>query len=323
MSASIATCALGIGLPEASDNLNATVSVPTRAGSGETSCSIATKGVCSTALEQLPTSRVAPQARPTSHFAGLGFEKKSDTRRSGSLRRIVAAPLARAGHVPLLARGREHVVIHADHHGDEHDRIIEKVQLNPREDQLQDAAGHRLAPEIVMKRGLPDQQKMFNVMPELNPKGNHPPGVRNSGKALAKHPQADQHHQGVAVVQSFGLNQPRVPQPDKAICPRPRPSHDINLISLEKMFTPVRQHYKHKDLQTALVPARIELVGEAGVGPWLKMNIWNCMRYRHYGPPQKTNLKMRPRSHLCDQGVNNRIVLRANDSSSLGFRSGT
>src|SRR5580704_4400285 len=114
----------------------------------------------------------------------------------------MAAPLTGAGRVSL-SFGRKHVVIHRDHHRDEHDRVVEEMQLNPGENQLQDAARYRLTPEIMVSRSLPDQQKMLDVMPELNPKRNHPPGMRSSGKALAKNPEADQHHQGIAVVHSL------------------------------------------------------------------------------------------------------------------------
>jgi len=106
----------------------------------------------------------------------------------------------------MLTFRRKHVVVHTDHHRDEHDRVVKEVQFDPREDQLQNAARYWFSPKIVVKRGLPDQQKMLNVMPELNPERDHPPRVRNSGKALPEHPKTDQHHQGVAVVQGFGLD---------------------------------------------------------------------------------------------------------------------
>src|ERR1700722_17942447 len=105
---------------------------------------------------------------------------------SRSFCRVVAAPLACTGHVSMLPLGRKHVVIHGDDHGDEHDRVIEKMEFNPGKDQLQYAARHRLAPKIMVRGGLPDQQKMLDVVPELDPESDHPPGMGDSGKAFAK-----------------------------------------------------------------------------------------------------------------------------------------
>src|SRR5579864_1690983 len=82
----------------------------------------------------------------------------------GGLGQGVAAPLARASRVPLFTHWRKHVVIHSDNHRNEHDRVVKEVEFNPRKNQLQDAARHRLTPEIVVKGRLPDQQEMLNVV---------------------------------------------------------------------------------------------------------------------------------------------------------------
>src|SRR5579862_2489232 len=129
ISASIAMRAPVMGLPVASDNLRATVAGPTRAGSGEISCSIATTGDGSTCREQPAPSNIAAHANATSHLRGSYFRKLFDTPRSGSFCRIVAAPFARACRVSPLARRREYVVVHRDDHRDEHDRVIEKMEL--------------------------------------------------------------------------------------------------------------------------------------------------------------------------------------------------
>src|SRR5271166_6331829 len=138
---------------------------------------------------------------------------------------MVVPPGAAANHLLLLSLGGKHVVVHRDDHGDEYNRIVEKMQFYAREYQLQDTARHRLAPEVVMSRGLPDQQEMLDVMPELDYQGHGPPGPRSPGKSFAQHPEENQHHQGVAIVQGLGLDQPGVPQTQQAIGFRAWPSH--------------------------------------------------------------------------------------------------
>src|ERR1700678_495863 len=202
ISASIAIRAPVTGLAAASANLKVIVSAPTRGGSGEISCSIATEVGGSTGLEQPAISKIAAQ------LTRYRTEKRQNTFRSGSFCRLVAAPLAGAVSATVVTLWREHVIVHADHHGYEHDRVVKKMEFDPREDKLQHAAGYRLTPKIMVKRGLPDKQEMFDVMPELNPEGYHPPGMRPPGKTLAQHPNADEHDQGIAVVQRFCLDQP-------------------------------------------------------------------------------------------------------------------
>jgi hypothetical protein len=48
------------------------------------------------------------------------------------------------------------------------------VEFDARKDQLQYAARYQPAQSVV-ERGLPDQQEMLDVMPELNDKGCRPP----------------------------------------------------------------------------------------------------------------------------------------------------
>src|ERR1700686_5328499 len=112
----------------------------------------------------------------------------------------------------LLTYRRKHVVVHADHHWHKHDRVIEKVEFNTRNYQLQNAYRDRLAPKIVMHCRLRDQQQVFKVMPELNNQRSSPPLAGSSGEAFSQHPDADQHHQRITVMQNFRLNEPRIPQ---------------------------------------------------------------------------------------------------------------
>ena len=82
---------------------------------------------------------------------------------------MLTAPFASATRVPLLTLWRKHVVIHADHHRDKDNRVIEQVQLHTREKQLQYAAWDRLVPEVVVSCGLINEQEVLNMVPELDP----------------------------------------------------------------------------------------------------------------------------------------------------------
>src|SRR5271163_1352783 len=104
---------------------------------------------------------------------------------------FIIAPGAGARRLFLLVRGREHVIVHRDHHGNEDDRVVEEMEFDSREKKLQDATRYRLMPEIVVRCGLPDQQKMLDVMPELDPEGDHPPGMRNSGESFTEDPETN------------------------------------------------------------------------------------------------------------------------------------
>src|ERR1700730_2367053 len=113
---------------------------------------------------------------------------------SGGLYGLVVAPGARTNHLLLLGLRGEHVVVHRDDHGDEYDRIVKKMQFHAWEDQLQNTARHWLAPEIVVGRGLPDQQEVFDVVPELDHQSHCPPGPGPPGKSLAQDPNTGKHN---------------------------------------------------------------------------------------------------------------------------------
>src|SRR6185437_8800417 len=129
---------------------------------------------------------------------------------------VFTAPFAGAVRIPLLTRRREHVIVHADHHGNENNRVVEKMQFHAGEIQLQHAARYRLVPEVVMSGCLVDEQEVLNVMPELDHQSNRPPCERPAGKTFTEDPNSDQHYQSIAVVQGFGLNEPRPKQPKKS-----------------------------------------------------------------------------------------------------------
>jgi hypothetical protein len=77
------------------------------------------------------------------------------------------------------------VIVHGDDHGNENDRVIEEMQFNPGKEELEHVEGHWLAHEIVMQRGLANQEEVLNMVPELDPERDHPPGVAAACKSLA------------------------------------------------------------------------------------------------------------------------------------------
>src|SRR5580692_9085174 len=73
---------------------------------------------------ELPCEFSAPDRKPKSRRLGFGL-----------FRGLV--PGAGAGIVVRLSLGRENVVVHPNHHRNEHDRIVEKMQFHAREKELQ------------------------------------------------------------------------------------------------------------------------------------------------------------------------------------------
>jgi archaeosine synthase beta-subunit len=170
-------------------------------------------------------------------------------------------PCARALECPALLGGREQVVVHSDHHRDEHDRIVEEMKLDTRQPQLQHARGHWTAEQVVARGRLNDQQQVLDVMPELDAERHRPPPpIFHAGKPRTEDPQPNQHHQRVGVVQHFGLHQPWVEQPEHAERFRHRPAEHVDLKSLKKMFAPVRKDDDDEGTQGQLVVLTVQTV---------------------------------------------------------------
>src|SRR5579862_3529601 len=113
-----------------------------------------------------------------------------------------------------------------------------------------------------MNRGLRNQKQMLEVVPELDDECNRPPFASSAGKSLPQNPNANQHHQGIAIVQYFGLDEPRIPEAKYPVGFWPGPPHHVNLIGLDQMLAPVRQYNDHKYLQRSLMPHRVQFVIE-------------------------------------------------------------
>src|ERR1051325_2281121 len=95
-------------------------------------------------------------------------------------------PSAGASHPDGIARRWIHVVIHRNDHRDEHDGVVEQVQLDAREPDLSDARRDLAAKPEVMGVGLVEQNEMLEVVPELNNERRHPPLEGSTGESAAQ-----------------------------------------------------------------------------------------------------------------------------------------
>src|SRR5215207_9160221 len=78
---------------------------------------------------------------------------------------------------------------------------------------------------------------MLEMMEELNPQRNRPPQpVLVTGESRPQDPEAEQHHQRVAVVQRLRLDQPRIEIAEHAARFGDRPPKPINLVRLQQML---------------------------------------------------------------------------------------
>ena len=108
---------------------------------------------------------------------------------------------------------------------------------------------------------------MLEVMEELNAERDRPPAaIVGRAEPATQHPDAGQHHERVAVVEKLGADEPREHVAEGAMGHRDGPAHDVNLVHLEDVLGPVRQHDHHEDLQRALVPLAVQTFQEHNRG---------------------------------------------------------
>src|SRR6185369_14388877 len=74
----------------------------------------------------------------------------------------------------------------------------------------------RVEPVVVRKR-LPLQDRVFDVVPELNNQRDRPPLTRGSGKAFAEYPNSNEHYEGITVVQELSSDEPRKEETQHAV----------------------------------------------------------------------------------------------------------
>src|ERR1051326_7928309 len=165
---------------------------------------------------------------------------------------------AAARHSLGVTHGRVQMIVHPHRHRDENDRIVDEVQLDPRNPDLTDARRDRAAKEVMVRVRLIEQQRVLEMMPELDPEGDHPPAPGPSDESLSEHPKADEHDQGKDVVQSLGAHQPWVVHAEDAHRHWSRPTQVEHLVSLDDVLGPVEEHDAHERVQSRLVPAGIE-----------------------------------------------------------------
>src|SRR5580704_10973578 len=145
------------GFPPGSFNRRVIVSGPTWSGRGPISHSIATVDFdslgfphpgASAAATHAKISRILPPlnsrtfnpepCRSRRLVSSSSRSQRSagsfESRRAGLCQPLV--PGTRACIVVVFLIGRKHMVVHCDDHGDKHDRVVEKMQLNAREEEL-------------------------------------------------------------------------------------------------------------------------------------------------------------------------------------------
>src|SRR6185295_6243095 len=118
----------------------------------------------------------------------------------------------------------------------------------------------------MMCQRLPLQDRMLDVMPELDHERDRPPLPRRSGKTLSQRPNPDEHHDRVTIMQHFRTHEPRKEQTENAAGARPRPTEHINLVSLGEVLSPVREDDECKHVQRAFVPDAVQLFIETRIG---------------------------------------------------------
>ena len=74
-----------------------------------------------------------------------------------------------------LFGGREHVEVHRHDHRDEHDGVVEQVQLDARHPELHEAGRHRPIEQVLPEQILGLQQQVLDVMEELDRERDRPP----------------------------------------------------------------------------------------------------------------------------------------------------
>jgi archaeosine synthase beta-subunit len=153
------------------------------------------------------------------------------------------------------------MVVHADHHRNEYDRVVEEMQFDAWEPQLQNARRNRPSEQVVPDRRLNNQQQVFDVMPELNAERNRPPAaICHAGKPGPERPQPNQHHERIAVVENFGFHEPRIIQAEQTQRFGHWPSEHVNLKRLEEMLAPMREHDDREYPQRELVILTVQPV---------------------------------------------------------------
>ncbi len=140
----------------------------------------------------------------------------------------------------VAVRGRwAHVQVHRHDHGDENECVVEKVKLHSRDNQLRNACGDVASEEVGAGRGLPNQQKVLEMVPHLNGEGGVPPSPRLADKARTQQEEPDKHDDRIRVVKELRCDEPRKRQTEKAPGFRALPPENKHLHGLGDVLNPV------------------------------------------------------------------------------------
>src|SRR6266540_2302162 len=155
-----------------------------------------------------------------------------------------------------LRRVRAEVEIHPDHHWDEHHRVVEQMKLHPGDHELKDAGRHLHAEQEGVGLRLDEQQQVLDVVPELDDQRHGPPELRTTREPTPQYPKTDEHHHGVPVMEPFLRDQNREQLAQHAARLRAGQAQAPDLVRLNEMLRPVREHdHEERVERDAVIPA--------------------------------------------------------------------
>ena len=93
------------------------------------------------------------------------------------------------------------------------------------------------------------------------------PSIEDTGETASQHPESDQHHERVRVVERFGFDHPREEVANQSPGFRDRPAKDVDLETLEQMLSPMGEDDHHEQTQGHLVLGPIEALDQGRIGP--------------------------------------------------------
>lgn len=93
------------------------------------------------------------------------------------------------------------------------------------------------------------------MVEKLKRKPQHPPARRRPPKHREKERIAQEHEQGMTIMQPLRLHEPRIPQPQKTHTARTFPTQPPELVALANVFNQVRDDHDHKNGHCQFVKA--------------------------------------------------------------------
>src|SRR4030095_5586727 len=113
---------------------------------------------------------------------------------------------------------------------------------------------------------LYEEEQVLDVMEELDRERDGPPSaVQDATESGPQRPQPDKHHDRVAVVQRFRLNQPREEVTNQSACFRYRPAQPVNLERLQQVLAPMGQYDHHEEPQRDFMLGSVKAIHEGRI----------------------------------------------------------